>query len=262
MAAVCLGLGLASQASASILSGSETYYFARHGYADRTLLDIANLLPSGQNYSFASVRATFTADVHPAAYNMFQIEEYRLSYSGSETFYDPATYCYNYQVASCTFQWNHYTRDYVKLLVDNDDSWMHVSIGDVRGSDDNFGTATNRVQVAGDRIDDGTQITHTFPPGTNSLLQVSNSYETWYSEVWITRTKSVLSVTLDLDAATLADLSSTRQLTFFQQYGRIMNTTLRLDYMAVSAVPEPGSGVLAVAGLAALATFRRHRRSA
>lgn len=266
--ALLCGLGLALALStptvhADSWAGSETYQFLLSGVpTGSTVLDIGHLLPAGQGASFASIRATFTADVHPAAYNMFNVGDYQLAFSSSATFQDPARYCYNYPVASCIFHWNFYTRQSAHQLVDNDDSWMRIRIGTVGGQDDNFHTATEKTYTRQDRIDDGTQITQSIDEGTNSFVQVSNSYETIYTEERISRTKSTLSVILDLDAATLADISSTGLLSFSQQYGSLMNTSLRLDYVAVSAVPELGSGTLAITGLAAFAALQRRRRPA
>lgn len=103
----------------------------------------------------------------------------------------------------------------------------------------------------------------TSAPKSVGYVTVTTSYLDLYAAERVTlASKRALSVTLDLDATSLADLSANRMLRYSLDGYLIYDTSIRLDYTAntISAVPEPESTTLAVSGLALVAGAGAWRR--
>lgn len=252
LTALIAGLALAASAQADTLSGSASFEL-RSGYFGGETIDFS-ALPELSKLQFTSVRATFSAyvlgDMHeesqpPADYSL----------RNSERAISTPPNCYNLPVAWCGVERYYYTRDVVKTLTQSELARLQVRVGGVGGDDDLKGTLTESslLYQATTRDERRESFLDRSDPASPGLMEVFRYYESndYLHRVWSNKTQ--LSVTLDLDAATLAEMSSTGLLRYDGFAHLIFKPTLRLDYVAVSAVPEPGSAAMALAGLALLA---------
>lgn len=100
-----------------------------------------------------------------------------------------------------------------------------------------------------------------------NLVSTTYSYdrktEDFYTHSYwdfLAREKSVSSLTLTLDADSLARLNSDRQLAYQLDTARLFLDNATLSYSGVSAVPEPASAAMLLAGLAVAGMAVRRRR--
>ena len=262
LSALLAGLVLAASAHASsTITGSLRLQLSLDNLSGETLDFSA--WPDLANLRLTSVRAKFSAEVLGDMHNESQAPgDYTLL--NKERVINTPPNCYGLPVAWCGVERYYYSRDVVKTLTQSDSAQMQVGIGSVVGSDNNKGTLTeSSLQNTGTTEETKWQVlTDNTDPNAIGQLEVFKYYTTYNYQQTIWSSKSQLSVTLDLDAATLTELSSTGHLRYDGFAQLIYRPTLQLDYEAVSTVPEPGSTAMTLAGLTLLAGagMRRRRR--
>lgn len=217
------------------------------------IVDVSSL-PNLARLQLTSVRATFSAEVLGDMHQSeVQTPDFALHYK-ERAIYTPPN-CYGLPVAWCGVERQYYTRDVLTTLTQSDYAQMRIQVGSVAGVDNVKGTLTeSSLQAMGSsNYEQRESFFDRTDPNSIGLMEVFKYYESnsVLRKVW--SNKSQLSVTLDLDAATMAAISSTGQLRYDGLAELLSSPTLRLDYTGVSAVPEPASAAMAFAGLALLA---------
>lgn len=220
--------------------------------------------PDLADLKFTSVQVTFSALMTPHLFNMGYVEQdYTLtSHERFLTSY--------FTDIDGTFFWYAndlitYKRNIVKIYSETDDAFLRAAIGSVSGQDDVKGTLVTTTVAHEDVKERRTMSWYadTSAPKSVGYVTVTTSYLDLYAAERVTlASKRALSVTLDLDATSLADLSANRMLRYSLDGYLIYDTSIRLDYTAntISAVPEPESTTLAVSGLALVAGAGAWRR--
>lgn len=257
--ALLVGLATPVAGLADTRTGSMSFQLLSQPFGG-AVIDLS-ALPDLAKLQLSRVRATFTADVLGDMHQSGVLQpDYSLRYKELNIYTAP--HCYNLPLAWCGVERSYYTRDVVTTLSQSDYAQMRVQIGGAAGVDQVKGSLTeSSLQFQGSTNEERRS---SFIDGSNpdsiGLMEVFKYYETnnYLRMVWSSKTQ--LSVTLDLDAATMAEISSTGRLRYEGFAELISNPALRLDYVGVSAVPEAGSASLALAGLALLAGAGARRK--
>lgn len=246
-------VGAWSPAEASTVSGSLT--LSPYG----RVIDLSER-PELAHLQFTRVQITFSAQMTPHQYVIglpepdYTLRSYQRFVHSSWTAPDG------------TYHWHgvdefYYTRSIEKTYMETDQAFMDVYIGSLAGHDDILGTLTQttfeevREQRTVVRYED------TSVPGVVGDVTLIKTYSELYAEHTIQPNKRTLSVTLELDAAGLADLAADRKLNYNLQGKLIQMPEIRVDYTAITPVPEPQGVALALSGLAVVigAAARRRR---
>jgi len=262
MLALAAGLLTPMGSLAETITGSASFQLGSWSMG-AAIVDVS-ALPNLAALQLTSVRATFTAEVLGDMHQSeVQTPDFALQ-NKERAIYAPPN-CYGLPVAWCGVERQYYTRDVVTTLTQSDYAQMRIQVGGVAGADNVKGTLTeSSLQAEGrSNYEQRESFFDSSDPNSIGLMEVFKYYESnrFLRKVW--SSKSQLSVTLDLDAATMAAISSTGQLRYDGFAELLLSPTLRIDYTGVSAVPEPASAAMAFAGLALLAGIgaRKKRKS-
>lgn len=266
--AAMLGL-MASNAQAVEIQGSARFdldvWGSRPGEFD--LSRLPDLQPGMQ---LTQVRATFSTQVVSTTWDSTRIGDYRETRHKREDWGQPL--CHWQAVVWCISETWTYQRESVKTLTQDDRTAIDVRVGSASGQDGLKGTLTtqwredlgvksdatyyaiDQIPYVADWFDESGRPTKT----TKAHWHQWREYQTHSFVDYVLSSKTRLSVTLDLDAASLAELSSSGVLRYaMNAFGQTYRPELQLDYVAISAVPEPAAWLLQAAGLAAVLGWRR-----